>query len=260
MKTIETLISTMNRNNIDFLTSMNIQSDTIIGNQNGKNDILSLTVNDKNVLLVNSSTKGLSRNRNITIRNASADICVIADDDIEYCSDYVKIIRDAFSKYEDADVIIFNLYEDPIERYVIKKWHRVRGIEFLRYGSVRIAFKRDSISGKIIFDERFGAGGEIPIGEDTIFLGDCLKKRLKIYASPEYILKLEKGESSWFDGYNKSYFENKGKMYYRIFGILYWVICLQDVVRHKNLYRKCGSTKTIFSYMKYGAKEYKRFL
>ena len=260
MYTIEVLVATMNRNNLDFLNSMQIHSDIVVGNQNGRSEKIVESINNHRVLLLNSTQKGLSRNRNLTINNATADICVIADDDIEYCSGYEDIISEAFSKNEDADVIIFNLYENPIERYVIKKTHRVRGIEFLRYGSVRIAFRRSAVAGHISFDEMFGAGGEIPIGEDTIFLSDCLKKGLKIYASPEYILKLTESESTWFDGFTKSYFINKGKMYYRIFGCFHLLMSMQDIVRHKSRYKACGDIKTLLSYMNDGAKEYKRMV
>ena len=121
----------------------------------------------------------------------------------------------------------------------------------------RIAFKRKSISGVIKFDEKFGAGGEIPIGEDTIFLSDCLKHGLKIYASPDYILRLPPSDSTWFKGYDKEYFFNKGKMYCRIFGKLQYLICLQDAIRHRKQYKECASWFKVYQFMLSGAKEYR---
>lgn len=236
MYSIQTLISTRDQHNINFLDNMNIETDVIIGNQNGGQSSMVIPYHGYNVYLFESTERGLAYNRNMTLEKSSADICVIADDDLKYCVGYSRTIESAFEKYSDADVIIFNLRENPIERYVIKKAHRVRGMEFLRYGSVRIAFRRKSVYGKIFFDNRFGAGSDIPIGEDAIFLGDCQKNHLVIYAVPDYILELPQSESSWFHGYNEAYFFNKGKMYYRIFGWYHWIISLQDLLRHYGKY------------------------
>ncbi len=255
---IQTLVSTVNRNSIDFLNQMNIETDVVIGNQNGQCAEALLSYRDHKILLINSKDRGLAKNRNLTINKSDADICILADDDIEYCSTYSKTVENAFLEQPDADIIIFNLYEDPIERYVIKDVHRVRGLDFLRYGSVRIAIKREAILGKVKFDERFGAGGEIPIGEDTIFLGDCLKRKIRIYTCPDYILKLRPSASTWFNGYDKEYFINKGKMYYRIFGRFAWIICLQDVVRHRQLYGNEKQWMVLFKEMLIGAREFKR--
>ena len=253
---IQTLVSTINKDSIDFIEKMNIETDVIIGNQNGQCTELLLHHYDHDVLLFNSNDRGLAKNRNLTINKSDADICVLADDDIEYCSGYSKIIEKAFLKLSDADIIIFNLYEDPIERYVIKKEHRVRGLEFLRYGSVRIVFKRESIVQKVKFDERFGAGGDIPIGEDTIFLGDCLKAGLKIYAHPGYILRLKPSESTWFNGFDRDYFVNKGKMYKRIFGINTELIVVQDAFRHRKQYSTYDSFIEIVKLMNIGKNDF----
>jgi len=255
---IQTLVSTVNRDNIDFLKDMKIETDVVIGNQNGQISESVLAYNSQKILLVNSKEKGLAKNRNLTISKSDADICVLADDDIEYCPGYSKTIENAFLKQPDAEIIIFNLYENPIERYVIKDNHRVRGIDFLRYGSVRIAFRRESILGKIRFDERFGAGGEIPIGEDTIFLCDCLRKGIKIYTCPEYILRLKPSESTWFNGYNKEYFINKGKMYKRMFGMCSEIIIIQDAVRHRRQYSSWSGVIGTIRLMNIGKRDFTR--
>lgn len=256
-KTIEVLISTMNRDNLKFIENMNIQTDFVVGNQNGLNQTIEITVNGHHCLLINSDQTGLSKNRNLTIQNASAGICLLADDDITYCEGYKEIVLRAFEKHEDADVILFNLHETPTKRYVIRKEHIVKGLEFLKYGSVRIAFKRESINAKVSFDEQFGSGSMIPIGEDTIFLSDCLKKGLRIVAMPDFILSLQPSESTWFRGYDERYFVNKGKMYYRIFGSLYLIISIQDAYRHRDRYGKACKWTTNVRCMIRGAREYK---
>ena len=57
--------------------------------------------------------------------------------------------------------------------------------------------KNDLIHG-IYFNQCFGGGTEYSHGEDNLFLTDCLRKGLKIYAYPEYIAKLtEERKSTW---------------------------------------------------------------
>ena len=255
---IQTLVSTMNKEDISFLEAMNLKTDVVVGNQNNRQSLKKYCIANKNIIFIESNSKGLSNNRNLTLSYADADICIIADDDIVYCDNYDVLVQEAFENHSDADIIIFNVYEKPTERYVIKKAHRVRGLEFLKYGSVRIALRRSSIINDVVFDERFGAGGRIPSGEDTIFLADCLKKKKVIYAVPDYILYLPKTESSWFKGYDNTYFINKGKMYYRIFGNIAFGVCILDVLKHKSQYAECGNIYCVLKLMKQGISEFSK--
>jgi len=237
---IQVLVSTMNRKNFDFLKEMNLDTDVIVGNQCGENGFFEMEESFGKVKVFNSDTVGLSANRNITLNNADADIVMIADDDLKYVDNYSNIVASAFKENTDADVIIFNLYEDPIRRFVTKKKFKVGLFNYMRFGSVRIAFKLNSIKNKnIVFDRQFGAGSQIPTGEDTIFLHDCLKNKLTIYAVPDYLLTLtNERESTWFSGYTERYFVNKGILFKRISPKFFKFLCLQDSVRHRKIYGK----------------------
>ena len=180
---IEVLVSTMHQNNIDFIKSMNLKTPAIIGNQSDEEKIEEFDNNGFPVKMITTKTRGLSRNRNITLEHASGDICLLTDDDLIYHDDYVEIITKAFQDNPKADLIIFNLDEEPITRFIIQKKMKVGFLNYMRFGSVRIAFKLQSIRGKrISFDTNFGSGAPVPYGEDTIFLHDCLKAKLKVIA------------------------------------------------------------------------------
>lgn len=251
---LQVLVSTMSRNNYEFLKKMNIKSDIVLGNQNGSDEEFIFEDSNRKIECFCSSKIGLSNNRNLTLEKATADICLIADDDIEYIDGYENIVIDSFRKKNDADIIIFNLYEEPIMRHIIKKEYRVNYFNYMRFGSVRIAFRRRSIVDKhIYFDPQYGAGGEIPMGEDTIFLHDCLKAGLKIYAVPNYLLLLKnERESTWFKGYDELYFNNKGKLYYRISEKFSGFFCLQDAFRHRKKYKEYGSWIKVYKDMEKG--------
>ena len=157
---------------------------------------------------------------------------------MKYCDNYPQIINDAFNNYSDADVIIFNLLEKKPKRYVIKKVTKVGYLNYLRYGTARIAVKTNSIKENgIYFNLCFGGGTEHCHGEDNIFLTQCLKNRLKIYAVPQFIASLtEERESTWNNGYNDKYFYDQGCLCRAISKRWWKFICLQDAIRHSNLY------------------------
>lgn len=236
---IEILVSTMNRADASFIKKMNIKSDVVVGNQTNCESVDVYNYDGNAIKMVSTKTRGLSNNRNITLSNASGKVCLLADDDLVYEDDYLETIKNSFMENPDADLIIFNLHENPITRFIIKKRMKINRLNYMRFGSVRIAFKLNSIRKKnISFDPNFGTGANVSFGEDTIFLHDCLKAHLKIIALPKTILSLtNQRESTWFRGFDDKYFNDKGKLFYRINKKAHLFLCLQDSIRHKKEYQ-----------------------
>lgn len=114
----------------------------------------------------------------------------------------------------------------------------------MRFGAARIAVKVNSISmNNIYFNLNFGGGCQFSNGEDTLFLYECLRKKLKIYAVNDTIAKLtHERESTWFSNYNEKYFEDKFILYYTMSKKIYKLLFLQDVIRHRKLYN-CSPIK-----------------
>ena len=252
---LEVLISTYNRKDISFITNMNLKTDVIIGNQNGENRKIVINKSCGKLTVICSDTIGLACNRNITLENSNADICLLADDDLIYTDNYERIVLDRFKENPDVDVIIFNLVEPIGRRFITKKRFHINHFNYMRFGSVRIAFRRKSIiDNGIKFDERFGSGSRIPMGEDTIFLRDCLKAGLRILAVPDFILTLtEERESTWFKGYTNNYFYNKGMLFKRLYPNVWPILCLQDVIRHYKSYGGKSRIWKIYQMMVKGA-------
>ena len=254
---IEVLISTMNlKNQQDLLKKMNVDGSVII-NQT-KNKSLTDIETGKNKLF-SYEEKGLSKSRNKAIEHSSADICIIADDDLRYEDDYEKIVEEGYKKYPDADVIAF--YVDNVDDSKRRKARREGKINLLtsmRVQSVQMTFKRESITKNVIkFNENFGAGTEIHSGEENIFLKDCLKKKLRIYNFPKKIATIQNNDSTWMKGHDKQYFIAKGATFYEIFKFLYPLIILQFAVRKKKKYSKEISVLKAIKYMFKGVKQYK---
>lgn len=237
---VQVLVATMNQKDHSLLAKLNIQSDAIVGNQCSYNSInhFEWGKNNYSITYLNFNEHGVGLNRNNALMRATGEFCIFADDDMTYVDGYYNIIEKYFDKYKDADVIVFNIKENKPTRYIIKKNHRVHWNNFMRYGAVRIAIRRKRIFEQgILFNLCFGGGTEHSAGEDVLFLSECIKKGLHIYAVPEYIAILnDNRESTWFQGYTDKYFEDKGKLFEVICKRYKKLLCFQDAIRHQKKY------------------------
>lgn len=242
---IQVLVASMNQTDYGLLEKMNIQTDAIIGNQCDRNEVEDFEWNGHKIKYLSFAERGVGLNRNNALMRADADICLFADDDMIYEDDYADKVLKAFEDNPKADVIVFNLREPVPQRYIIKKTSRIGYLNYLRYGTARIAFRLKSVRDNgIYFNQCFGGGTEHSHGEDNLFLTDCLKKKLKIFAVGEYIASLtEERESSWDCGYNDKYIKDQGALYKTISHRWWRLLCLQDAVRkHKTYGRSLCST------------------
>ncbi|MBQ8830401.1 MAG: glycosyltransferase family 2 protein [Oscillospiraceae bacterium] len=235
---VQVLVAAMHQTDHALLEKMNIQSSAIVANQCDRNEIEDFVWNGHKIRYLNFTERGVGLNRNNALMRADGEICLFADDDMVYVDSYTQIVTDAFKQYPDADVMIFNLIEPIKTRYVIQKARRVSYLNFLRYGTARVAIKTKSIRNHgIYFNQCFGGGTEHCHGEDNLFLAECLKKGLKIYAVPFFIAELtEERASSWNTGYDEKYLRDQGVLYRTMSRRLWRLLCLQDAIRHCGKY------------------------
>lgn len=256
---IELLVSTMYQKNIiELCEKMNIQTNAIVINQCDKFNYEKFDIKDSTIISYSFNEKGIGLSRNNALMRATADICMFSDDDMIYKDNYEQIVLESFSELEDADVIIFNLEEKNQTRYIINKIERVGWHNYLRYGTARIAIRRESIiKNTIFFNQLFGGGTKYCHGEDNLFLTECLKNGLKIYTMPKTIAALtDERPSSWYNGYNKKYFLDQGALYYCISKKYWKLLCLQDVLRHKSEFSSFGTWKLCYKLMLEGGIKY----
>ncbi|MBU5430226.1 glycosyltransferase family 2 protein [Kineothrix sp. MSJ-39] len=238
MDKVQVLVATMNQKDHSLLQKMNIHSDVLVGNQCDENKIEHFIYGNNKASYYSFAEKGVGLNRNNLLMRATGDICLFADDDMRYVDDYVNVVKETFRKCPDADVIVFNLIEKVPERYIIRKCARVRFYNYLRYGTARIAVRTKRIREEgIFFHLCYGGGTEHCHGEDNLFLTECLRHGLKIYAMPVYIAELlEDRESTWNRKYDDSYLKDQGCLYYAISKKIWKLLCFQDAIRHTKLY------------------------
>lgn len=235
--TLEVLVSTVNSEPKELIKKMHIDSDAIIINQCDKNSYEELKINNNLIKVYNFNERGVGLSRNNALMRANSDIVLFADDDEVLVDNYKKIIIEEFQRKPKIDMFIFGIKSNNGERtaYEIKKSHRVKKINCLKYGAVRVAVRLNKIrKNNINFSLLFGGGAKYGSGEDSIFIYDCLKNKLNTYTSPKVIALVDFSESSWFAGYNEKYYFDKGALFYALhkdYALFFSVIYL---IRHMN--------------------------
>jgi len=256
---LEVLVSTMYQKDYDLVKKINIKSDAVVINQCNENNQREFCYNSKNkIKWINTTERGLSKSRNMAIRNSDADICILADDDIVYTDDYTEKVKTQFEQYPDADIITFQV--EGIEKKFKDYYKTVKTLNYLtsmKVSSVEIAFRRSSIvKNNINFNENFGAGAKYQMGEENIFLTQCLRMGLKVIYVPIKIADLHIGKSSWFKGYTKDYFISKGAQFTAMSGLLSILYIIQFALRKCKIFRKDMNLVRSLKYMFIGRKEY----
>ena len=226
MGTVQVLLSCMHQKDMSIIKRSNLLDiPTVVINQcetkqdNWKQDTPLLK-------WLNTSSRGLSVSRNLAIKYATADICVIADDDEIFEKNLVQKISSAYEQYPQADIILFNIQNFPVKfgqnTRPLKKW------EILKANSIRITFRLKKIQVKSQFDPLLGSGTGNGGGEENKFLMDCWHQGLKIYFVPITIASLqERVVSLWFHGFDTEYFYKRGQSTRYIFG--FWFACIYGI-------------------------------
>ena len=235
MYTIEVLIAAMNQKDAKLYYKLGLKSNAIIANQTDSYWYKEYNIDGNTVKVISTKGRGVGKNRNIALLNASADICVIGDDDLIYADDYPQMVNKAFDELPDADIIVFHIVnlKYPNKR-IITKVKRVGYFNFARYGACRVAFKRESIlKANIWFSLLYGGGAKYSSGEDTLFLGEAYRRGLKIYTHPGRIADAVQETSSWFNGYNEKFFIDKGVLLANLFPRMKYIVGLKMAIQFK---------------------------
>lgn len=130
--------------------------------------------------IIKNATRGLSRNRNLSIAEATAPYCLISDDDLDYSADSLEKVIDIFDKNPGLDIATFKYSGADSKQYPDHSFNLVKPPKGYYVTSFEIGFRQESIlrSG-IKFNENFGIGAKFPAGEEDIWIHDLLKRKLK---------------------------------------------------------------------------------
>jgi glycosyltransferase involved in cell wall biosynthesis len=190
---LEILIATKNRTNLDFLALMfpfqHFSKFNILVINQSSSSLLNSEF--ETVRVINVNEKGLSKSRNLALKNSSKKICLIADDDVVYFSNFDTGIISAFNQNPAASIITFNHQrigkEKPHNKSKTIYSHSKKTIE--NVCSIEIAFQLYNIKeNNIHFDENFGLGSYFETAEEYLFLRDVIKLKLSALFYPFVIV------------------------------------------------------------------------
>ncbi|MCM1145366.1 MAG: glycosyltransferase family 2 protein [Blautia sp.] len=179
--------------------------------------------------------RGVGLSRNTALLHADTEVCLFSDEDIVLSEDYEKTIQDAYRKYPDADMILFNVRVVPARRtYWNEQDKRIRWYNYGRYPAYSISGKLESFRrANVSFSLLFGGGAKYSNGEDSLFLHDCIQAGLKIYAVRACIGEEIERESTWFHGYTDKFFRDRGVLYHYLYGNAAGIFALRFLMKNK---------------------------
>lgn len=259
---IEILLATMffEKENDDFLDKMNIETDIIIGDQCNVTLDKEFKHGENTVRVLSRSERGVGKNRNAALDASSADIIILADNDIRYYSGYSKKIEKFYRSHPDADMVIFNYKEkrgdEPL--HDINTLDKKAALhDITKFGAWAITARRESLKeNNLRFSLLFGGGAKYSCGEDTLFLTECYNKGLNIYLSSETLGEVIHRESTWFNGVTDKYVFDKGVLFKAMCPKLTLLFIARHAIKHRKTYESYGSVIKVIKRMLQGAKEY----
>ena len=260
---VEVLVTTVRQDApLELHARMNLSGDLLICNQGPRAEFNTWRRGTARIRMISTNTVGVGINRNLGLAYCDADICLLADDDMAYVDGYEDMVRAAYRRHPDADVIVFNVESLNPARPLgaVTSNQRATRFDLAQLGIHGVAAKTDSLRrANIWFSPLFGGGTRHGSGEDALFLQDLLKKRLRVYMCSDTIAHATQADSTWFNGFSYKYFFDKGALWEATYPGLSPLIALRSSlryrflrdVRHPRLWR-------MYRTMLRGAREFRR--
>ena len=260
MSNVQVLVACMHQTDDSLYREMNLQTDAILANQCDEYLYRTYTeVDGSKVELISTADRGVGKNRNKALMNASGKFLMCSDQDMVYVDGYEKIVEDAFAMCPKADIIVFNL--EYLNRFTParkedKKFKRIHLWNCMRYGTARVAMRKGAIDKACLsFSTLYGGGAKYSSGEDSLFIRDAFRKGLKMYASPIVIAQVKQETSSWFQGYTDKFFMDKGILIANAFPVMKHLLVYYFAYGMRNLSKE-HSFSQICKLMCQGMKEF----
>jgi hypothetical protein len=198
------------------------------------------------VSLRSLSSSGVARSRNAALEACASEVLLFTDDDVRLVAVGLCWIISTFAA--DPSLCLLagqTLLGDgaPAKRYPARA-HGLRHFNSARIGTVELAVRprrvRDS---GVWFDADFGAGAPYRLGDEYIFVTDCLKRGLRGKYGPVAIA-IHRGRSSG-DAFSGTA-EDRGRVFERVFNpLLTPLVKLAFLVRH---WRRLGSPASAWQF------------
>ena len=189
---LEILVATMHRTSLDFLYQMFSKTPIkdfkiLIINQTDETSLLYSS--NPNIRVINSFQRGLSKSRNLAIKNAIGPICLNVDDDVIFTEGFSEMIINSYNEVCNPIITFKTLTTEgkPYWKYPKNPMPHTSYVS-QKTLSIEISFLvGELIKNQMFFDERFGLGAQFEDAENFVFLTDAKKKGLFPFFFPKSI-------------------------------------------------------------------------
>lgn len=220
----------MNRTDLSFLEPMFEKNNLanyhiLVINQTHKQKLLTSTL--PNIRVINSRDFGLSKSRNLAIKNSSKEICLIADDDVVFLENLAIKVIGKYNLHEKADVIIFQTITTKGQSYRNYPLGNLKKKQLKDALSIEISFKTKFLKKhNITFNELFGLGAKFSDTENVHFLNDLADHNAKIIGVKDAIVNHQPYSSS-DDIASESLMYARGASFYKRFGVFAYLYVIK---------------------------------
>lgn len=254
---LEVLVSAVEKDPAELISQMNIATDAVLVNQCDRYAYDTLPAAGGHVKCFSMPERGVGLSRNTALLHASGDIVLFSDEDIMLVSDYSAQILKAYEAFPDADMILFNVKVAPARRtYWNREARRITYRNYGRYPAYSISARLTALRrANVHYSLLFGGGAKYSNGEDSLFLRDCLRAGLRIYAHTICIGEERERESTWFSGYHEKFFHDRGVLYHHLYGRLALPLALRFLWAHRETMCREISVGKAFRLMCTGVRE-----
>ena len=160
----------------------------------------------------------MSKSRNLALKMATSNWCLIADDDLVYLEGFESTVLEGITLFKNSGVIVFKtlLHNNlPRREYYSTSKKNINYFETLRISSVEMLIDKRL---NVLFDENFGLGSEFfSFGEEQVY---CFWLKKKFNYSISFFNKpivkhnwMCTGRDNKLKGRNLT----KGAIFYKIF-------------------------------------------
>ena len=260
-KRLQVLVAAVEEDPVTLAEHMNLTTEAIICNQCNTNQYLEFHRKGQLIRVYEFKERGVGLNRNNGLLRCDAEFCLFSDEDIVYNDDYAQCVLEGFQRHPEADILMFNVAAVESRRtYENIRAKRVRWYNYGRYPTYSMACRVESLRrANVFFSLLYGGGARYSNGEDSLFIHDCLKKGLKIYGLPVNIghenRRQDGDESTWFKGYNRKFFFDRGVLYHDLYGAAAAVFALRFLLTHRKKMCTEISVSEAFGFMREGIRE-----
>lgn len=201
-----------------------------------------------NAKLIEVPGKGVAKSRNQAILNAQTDLLIFGDDDVVFHSDELKR---AIRKFEDDPELVMLLLAAKDETGKARKQYPGNAEKLTLLNSARAATYEMMIRADLVrqlevrFDENFGAGAELYLGDEYIFITDLIRAGAKCEFAPIFVATHPADSSGERWGTAKDR-KARSAVFKRVFGPLAPLVRLVFGLRRRKLLGGFGKVLLFF--------------